>query len=156
MKAAGRRFAVLDCSVQGGERQPDVDGSADGVADDAARPGVENHGDINEARRDSDVGDVGNPELIGAVDDFVLRQISEDRMVMVAVRRRHIAPTHAGLKIVFAHEALDLLVIDCEALLAKGGLDAPPTIAFELVADGAHRFDDGSVIERHRRCVVVG
>ena len=33
--------------------------------------------------------------------------------------------------------------------------DAPPTIAFELVADGAHRFDDGSVIERHRRCVVV-
>ena len=49
MKAAGRRSSVLDCSVQGGERQPNIDGSADGVADDAARPSIENHGDINEA-----------------------------------------------------------------------------------------------------------
>ena len=65
MKAAGRRPAVLDCGVQSGERQPDIDGSADGVADNATRPGVENHGDINEAHGDSDVSDVGDPELIG-------------------------------------------------------------------------------------------
>jgi hypothetical protein len=56
MKAAGRRSAVLDCGVQSGERQPDIDGSADGVANDPARPGVENHRDINEARRDSEYG----------------------------------------------------------------------------------------------------
>ena len=88
MKAAGRRPAVLDCGVQSGERQPDIDGSADGVADNATRPGVENHGDINEAHGDSDVSDVGDPELIGAVDDPVLGQIAEDRMVVVAARRR--------------------------------------------------------------------
>jgi long-chain acyl-CoA synthetase len=41
MKAAGRRPAVLDCGVQSGERQPDIDGSADGVADNATRPGVD-------------------------------------------------------------------------------------------------------------------
>ena len=143
MKAAGRRPAVLDCGVQSGERQPDIDGSADGVADNATRPGVENHGDINEAHGDSDVSDVGDPELIGAVDDPVLGQITEDRMVVVAVRRRHISPTHAWLEIVFAHEALDLLVIDHEALLAKVGLHASPTVAFELVADRAYRLDDG-------------
>ena len=78
MNAAGRWSAVLDCGVQSGERQSDIDGSADGVADDAARPSVENHRDINEAGRDSDVGDVGDPELIGAIDDFVLGQIAED------------------------------------------------------------------------------
>jgi hypothetical protein len=156
MKAAGRGPAVLDCSVQGGERQPDIDGPADGVADNATRPGVENHGDINEARRDSDVGDVGDPELIGAVDDLVLGQIAEDRMVGVAVSRRHISPTHTWLEIVFAHEALDLLVIDHEALLAKGGLHASPTVAFERVADRAHSLDDGCVIGLHRRRVIVG
>ena len=156
MKAAGRRFAVLDCGVQSRERQPDIDGSADGVADDAARPGVENHRDVNEARRDCDVGDVGDPELIGAVDDLVLGQIAEDRMVVVAVCRRHISPTHAWLEIVLAHEALDLLVIDHEALLAKGGLHASPTVAFERVADRAHRLDDGCVVERHGRRVIVG
>jgi len=77
-------------------------------------------------------------------------------MVVVAVRCRHVSPTHAWLEIVLAHETLDLLVIDRKALLAEGCLDAPPTVAFELVADGAHRFDDGSVIDRICRCVVVG
>jgi hypothetical protein len=86
---------------------------------------------LNEARRDTDVGDVGDPELIGADDDFVLGQIAEDWIVVVAVRRRHIPPTHAWLEIVFAHEAPDLLVIDHDALLAKGGLYAPPTVAFD-------------------------
>jgi hypothetical protein len=91
MKAAGRRFAVLDCGVPSRERQPDIDGSADGVADDAARPGVEHHRDVNEARRDCDVGDVGDPELIGAVDDFVLCQISEGRMVVRCPLAPHVA-----------------------------------------------------------------
>ena len=85
MNAAGRRPAVLDCGVQSRERQPGIDRSADGVADNATRPGVENHGDIDEANRDSDVSDVGDPEPIGAVDDPVLRQIAEDRMVVIAV-----------------------------------------------------------------------
>ena len=65
-------------------------------------------------------------------------------MVVIAGRRRHISPTHAWLEIVFAHEALDLLVIDDEALLAK--VAESPTVALELVADRAHRLDDGCVI----------
>ena len=56
-------------------------------------------------------------------------------MVVVAVRRRHIPPAHTGLEIMFAHKALDLLVIDHDPLLAKGGLYATPTVAFELVVN---------------------
>ena len=77
----------------------------DRIADDAARPGVEYHGDIDEADRDRDVGDVGDPQLIGAVDDHVLRQIGEDRLIVVAVGRRHMATARFRLQAVLLQGA---------------------------------------------------
>jgi len=64
----------------------------------------------------------------------VFGQVSEDRLVVVAVRRRHISLTHPGLKIVLAHEATHLLVIDHHSLLPKSGSDPAPSISLELLA----------------------
>ena len=61
--------------------------------------------------------------------------IGKDRLIMVAVRRRDIAAATPGLKVVFAHQAADLLVIDDQPALPQRGADASPAIGFELVAD---------------------
>jgi hypothetical protein len=45
----------------------------------------------------------------------------------------------------FAHKTSNLLVIDGQALLPKGGLDSSPAIMLELVANPGHRCDDGGV-----------
>ena len=65
MNAAGGRRCDSDRRLQGGDRQAGVDRSADRVADDLTRPGIEDGGDIDEAARDGDVGDVRDPELVG-------------------------------------------------------------------------------------------
>ena len=71
---------------------------------------------------------------------------------MIAVGRRHVAPAHAWLEIVLAHQAPDLLVVDDEALLPQGGPHAAPAVVLELVADRAHRLDDA----RCRRAPTAG
>ena len=103
----------------------------DGVADNATRPGVENHGDINEAHGDGDVSDVGDPELIRPLTTLIFARLRKIGWSAIASAvSPHIADACAGTEIVFAHEALDLLVIDHEGtLLAKVGLHKSPTVA---------------------------
>ena len=86
--------------------------------------------------------------MVGAVENYVLHPIGEDRLVVIAVRRRHVTTTGSRLKIVLAHQALDLLMINDDALLPKGGLNTPPAVAFELVADDRNGLDDRSVVGR--------
>ena len=69
VKAARRWFAPLNCALEGGQRQPSIDGSTDGIAYHAPRPGIENDGNIDEATGDGDIGDVRDPELVGPVWD---------------------------------------------------------------------------------------
>jgi hypothetical protein len=95
--AALGRHAAFDCRPERRQRQAGIDTSADGIADHAARPGIENGRQIDEAGRDGDVGDVGDPELVGSCQHNVFRQVGEDRPVMVAVGGDHKTParTHA-------------------------------------------------------------
>ena len=72
--------------------QASIDTPADGVADDAARPGVEDGSEVDEAHRNGDVGDVGNPQLIRTRRHHVLGQVGEDRPVVVAIRGSHKTP----------------------------------------------------------------
>ena len=87
MNAAWRRVSPLDCGVQRGQRQADVDRAADGIADRSARPGVEDHRDVGEAFTDGDVRDVRDPELVRPINRQVLGAIGMDRLVVVAVGR---------------------------------------------------------------------
>jgi hypothetical protein len=47
-----------DSSVERRQGQPRVDPAADGIADDAARPGVYDHDHVDEADRDGDAGQI--------------------------------------------------------------------------------------------------
>src|SRR5262245_28612011 len=65
MDAAGRWTARGDRCFECGRSKTGVDAPADGIAHDAARPGVEDRGEIDEAGSGCDEGDIGDPELVG-------------------------------------------------------------------------------------------
>src|SRR5450755_129153 len=156
MDATRRRLSPLNRGGKGSERQPRVDGTADGIAHDAPGPGIQNDGNIDEATDDGDVGGIGDPKLVGSVQDDVLSKVWKDRLVVIAVGRCRETTSHSGLKVMLAHKTADLLVIDHTALMPEGGLNPSPAIVLELVADSSHRRDDGGVVSRTDRFVVEG
>src|SRR3546814_7892837 len=95
---AGGRATPVDGGLQAGNRQAGVDPSADGVADDPARPGVKDDGDVDEAGRDRDIGNVRHPELVRAGEGHVPGSIGEDRAIVIAVRRRNVAAPDLRLR----------------------------------------------------------
>ena len=85
MDAAGWRMAALDCRRERRKGQPGIDPPAERVAHDAARPRVHDRREVDEAAEDGDVGQIGNPELVRAIDLALPGAIGEDRFVMIAV-----------------------------------------------------------------------
>jgi hypothetical protein len=119
-----------DSCFQRGNGNPRIDRAADRVADYAARPGIKNCRQIDEARCDRDGCDIRHPGLVRAIDDPVAGEIREDRAVVAAVSRDHEPPTVFGLEAVLAHQAADLPGINGYPLMAK--LSANPAIAISL------------------------
>ena len=102
-------------------------------ADHLARVSVQNDGQIDELRRQSDVGDVGDPDLIDPGRDQPAHEIGNDRKLMPAVGR--VGNERLGAQtqqIVLAHEPPDMLVIDLQAMDAPE-IPTDPPIAVEAV-----------------------
>jgi hypothetical protein len=57
VNAAWRWLSPIDGSPQGGDRQARIDRAADSIADDQARPCIEEDGDVDEAGRQCDIGE---------------------------------------------------------------------------------------------------
>ena len=140
--AAGQRPPQRHRPLERGDGVPGVEAAADRVADDAARPGVEDDRDVDEAGGDGDVGQVRHPELVGAVDLEVPRDEREDRPVVVAVGGAGEAPSSPWVEVVLAHQPADLLGIDDMAAMAELGADAAVAVALEVVGDRADLRDD--------------
>jgi hypothetical protein len=70
---------------EGVERQLVFQSSVQRPTDDAARVSVQNDGQEHELVTQPDVGDVRHPQLIGAVQDHVSRQIGADLTPVVGV-----------------------------------------------------------------------
>ena len=127
----GQRPAQRHRPLERGDGVPGVEAAADRVADDAARPGVEDDREVDEAGGDGDVGQVRHPELVGAVDLEVARDEREDRPVVVAVGGAGEAPSSPWVEVVLAHQPADLLGIDDMAAVAELGADAAVAVALE-------------------------
>src|SRR5512132_2666283 len=145
MNASPWRLTHADGGLQRGKRQPGVDRFTDGIADDAARPGIEDHRHIDEADGDGDIGDIGHPQPVRPVDNQVLGQIGKDRLVMVAVGGGDESPAALRLQIMLAHDTADFLGVDDDPLMPQLGTDPPIAVAFELLADRRDPRDDGGV-----------
>ena len=77
MDAAFGWLAVSDRSLQRGDRDAGVHRAADRIADHLARPGIQDGGQIDEAARDGDVGQVRDPELVRALGNKILGQVGK-------------------------------------------------------------------------------
>ncbi len=124
--ASGQRPTQGHRLFEGCDGVPCIEAAADRVADDAARPGVEDDGDIDEPGGDCDIGQVRHPELVGAVDPELARDEREDRAVVAAIGGEGEAPSSTLVEVVLAHQPADLLGIDDVAAMAElGGRSTP-------------------------------
>ena len=55
----------FDRGAQRRQSQPCINLPTERVANHPARPGVQNHRQVNETGRDTDVSDIAHPQLIG-------------------------------------------------------------------------------------------
>jgi hypothetical protein len=143
--AAGQRSPKRHRSLECRDGVPGVEAAADGVADDAARPGVEDDREIDEAAGDGDIGQVRHPKLVGTVDLEVARDEREDRPVVVAVVAvggAGEAPSSPWVEVVLAHQPADLLGIDDVTAMPELGADSAVAVALELVGDGVDFSDE--------------
>lgn len=102
------------------------------------------------------IGGVADPKLVGTARDNVLRQVREDRAVMVTVCRGEETSPDLRLQLVFVHEATNLLVVHDKTLLPKRRTDAAVAVELEPVADRERRFDNGGVVGPPFRAVIIG
>src|SRR5262252_10365476 len=100
VNAAFRWPPYSDSSLQSRNGKAGIDRAADRIANDAARPSIEDGRQIDEPRRNGDVGNIRDPELVRAIDDPVASEVREDRPVVIAVSRGYEPPAALGLQVV--------------------------------------------------------
>ena len=103
MDAPLRRLASGSRRSECGQSEPRVDVPANRIADDAPRPGIDNGRQIDEADRDGDVSDVGDPELVRSCRQNVFSQVGEDLSVVAknSLRGRTVSPCSRIWRITF-------------------------------------------------------
>src|SRR3982074_2069929 len=143
-------IAGADGGLESSNSEAGIDRVADGVTYDSMAPSLDYHSPAHEASRDCDIGDVGHPELVGALQGHVLSEIGEDRIIVIAIRRRDEAPAPLRIQRVLAHEPADLLGVHDNATMAEFGANTPVAIGFEFVANRFHLCNDGRIV---RGCI---
>jgi hypothetical protein len=132
MDQACSRALPLDCH---GERSDGEFGThviAHGPTNHLAGEQVEDHGQVEPALAGRNVGDIGQPDLIGLVGDKVLiQQVCRHREGMLAVGCAHaIAARRPSPETVLAHDPLDPLAADGLTLGSQFGVDARRSVSF--------------------------
>ena len=121
---SGARPTADDGRVEGrgDELGPHVGGHA--PAHDPAAEGVDDRRQIAGARPRRELGDVGDPESVGARRREVpVDEVGEGRRVLVADRRAHEAATMDAREMLGPHEPGDPLARDAVARLGEVGVD---------------------------------
>src|SRR5262249_59627106 len=92
MHATPCRITSVDGGLERSNDQARIDRSADGITNDPTGPGIEDRGQVHKAGRDRHIGDVGHPELVWAIRRYVVREVRQDRIIVIAIRRRDETP----------------------------------------------------------------
>src|SRR6266542_6377288 len=118
MHATHWRIAGADGGLECSNSEPCIDRAADGVTYDPTGPSIEDCSQVHKAGRDCDIGDVGYPQLVRAIQFHVLREIGEDRIIVIAIRRRDKTPPLLWIQRMLVHEPADLLGVHDNATMA--------------------------------------
>ena len=135
----GRRSTLGECRVQCCQHDLGAQMRLDAPADDLARPHVEHDRQVQETGPGRDVGDVGDPELIGSVGfELALHQIVADRLGIGSHGRRDKALRHHTAKPCRAHEPRHALTAHPEAvLIGELGVDVRRAVRRRETVDGS-------------------
>src|SRR6516164_8752041 len=114
-------MTCVDCGAQCRQRQPRIDLTTERIAHHSPRPRIEDHCKVDEAARDGDVGNIGNPELVSSRWSEAAREVGKDRAVMLAAGSAHEASERPHLQCLFSHDASYCLVIYIHALASQLG-----------------------------------
>ena len=112
VNAITRWLSGFDRGAQRRQSKPRIDLPADRIANHPARPGVQNHCQVDEAGRDTDIRDIADPQLIGTGRVKATGKVRKDRTVVVAVRSAEELAQGPHLEAAFAHQSRYRLVID--------------------------------------------
>ena len=125
----------LDCHGQRGDCEFGAQVIAHGPADHFAGEQVEDHGQVEPTLAGRDVGDIGQPDLIGPVGDkILLEQVCRHREGMLAVGCAHaIAARRPRPDTMLAHDPFDPLAADGLALGPQFGVDARRSVSFAVL-----------------------
>jgi len=131
--------ATCQSRPQGAERQFIFQRSVQRPADDAARVSVQDDSQEYELVTEPDVGDVRHPQLIGARQDHVSRQVGVDLAFVVGVGGSHEFPPAHAQQVVLPHETAYPFGIHHPAVPTQLLGDPRPTIAGPLHGDLLNR-----------------
>src|SRR5262245_64822120 len=81
-------IAGADSGLECSNSEPCIDRAADGVTHDPTGPSIEDRSQVHKAGRDCNIGDVGYPQLVRAIPFYVLREIGEECVIVISLRRR--------------------------------------------------------------------
>jgi hypothetical protein len=139
MDQARSRASPLDGHSERGDGELGAHVVAHGPTDHLAGEEIEDHGQVEPPLAGRDVGNVGQPDLIGPVGHKILiQQVWRHRQGMLAVGRAHaIAAWRSSPDTMLAHHPLDPLTADGLALGTQLGMDARRTISFPVVSMNA-------------------
>ena len=127
-----RAAARGDGLVERFERQAGLQMIGERPTHDFAGEGVHHHRQINEVLRQSDVGDVGDPDMIGRGEHGLSRQIAHDLITMSAVRgARNERLVAQAQEVIEPHQPANALGVDDEPFTLQ--LLGDPAIAVEPV-----------------------
>lgn len=90
--------------------QTGINSAADGVADDAPRPSVEDQRGIGKTSLNGDVGQIGHPKLIWAMDLELFGNEPKDRAAVIAVGRADETSAAPRVQVVLLHQSRECLV----------------------------------------------
>ena len=91
--------------LEGFQSQGCVDVTGECPPDDFAAEGIQNHRQVHEVLQESNVGDIGSPELIRTHRNDVLCEVGEDMVSVFRVRRGHESSLPAALQMGLVHQA---------------------------------------------------
>ena len=80
-------ISVSEGHFQGSEGQGDLDCSIQAITQDFPGMHVHDHSQVDKIREDSDVGDIGQPDLVDGGSHQVPNQVGKDRIGVTAVCR---------------------------------------------------------------------
>ncbi len=111
MDTTPRRLSLCEGHFQGPQGQFRVNPARESISEGLTRVHVQNNSQIDKGRQDSNIGDIGKPNLINGSGHQIANQVGKDRIWVIALSSLYPSSSGTAEKIVLPHHPKHPLVI---------------------------------------------